>query len=56
MANLLTINILRNWVADIFIKLENVTSKFHNTPESIVFVKKALFVDVIPKFAVPYFF
>ena len=39
-------------VADIYIKLKSITSKLHNTSASIVFIKKALFVDVIPKFAI----
>ena len=38
-------------VADIYIKLKSITSKLHNTPTSIAFIKKALFIDVIPKFA-----
>ena len=37
-------NILPNHVTDIFLKLKSITSKLHNT--TIVFVKKALFVDV----------
>ena len=51
MANLSIINILPNRVADIYIKLKSITSKLQNTSASIVFIKKALFVDVIPKFA-----
>ena len=52
MANLLIINILPNRVADIYIKLKNITSKLHNTSASIPLIKKALFLDVIPKFAI----
>ena len=52
MANLSIINILPNRLADIYIELKCITSKFHNTPASIAFIKKALFVDVISKFAV----
>ena len=52
MANLLIINILPNRVADIYIKLKSITSKLHNTSASIASIKKALFVDVIPKFAI----
>ena len=51
MANLSIINILPNRVADIYIKSKSITSKLHNTSASIAFIKKALFVDVIPKFA-----
>ena len=51
MANLSIINILPNRVADIYIKLKSITSKLQNTSASIAFIKKALFVDVIPKFA-----
>ena len=51
-SNLSTINILPNRVADIYIKLKSITSKLHNTPGSIAFIKKRLFVDVIPKFAI----
>ena len=50
MANLSIINILPNRVADIYIKLKSITSKLHYTSASIAFIKKALFVDVIPKF------
>ena len=51
MANLSIINILPNHVADIYIDLKSGTSKLHNASASIAFIKKALFVDVIPKFA-----
>ena len=51
MANLSITNILPNRVADIYIKLKSITSKLQNTSASIAFIKKALFVDVIPKFA-----
>ena len=54
MANLLIISILRNLVADIYIKLKSVTSKSHNTSASIALIKKALFVGVMPKFAIVY--
>ena len=43
--------ILPNHVADIYIKLKSITSKLHNTSASIAFIKKVLFIDVIPKFA-----
>ena len=52
MANLSIINILPNRVADIYIKLKSITSKLNNTSVSIAFTKKALFADVIPKFAI----
>ena len=52
MANLSIINILPNRVADIYIKLKSITSKLHNTSASIAFIKEALFLDVIPKFAI----
>ena len=51
MANLSIINILRNGVANIYIKLKSITSKLYNTSVSIAFIKKALFVDAIIKFA-----
>ena len=51
MANLSIINILPNRVADIYIKLKSITSELQNTSAGIAFIKKALFVDVIPKFA-----
>ena len=51
MANLSIINILSNLVTDVYIKLKNITSKLHNTSASIAFIKKALFVDAISKFA-----
>ena len=49
MANLSIINILPNHVANIYIKLKSITSKLHNPSASIAFIKKALFVEVIPK-------
>ena len=52
MANLSTINILAKHVADIYIKMKIITSKLYNTSTSIAFVTKALFVDVILKFAI----
>ena len=52
MVNLSIIKILPNHVADIYIKLKNITSKFRNTSASIAFIKKALVVDVILKFAI----
>ena len=52
MANLSIINILLNPVTNIYIRLRSITSKLHNTSTSIAFIKKALFVDVIPKFAI----
>ena len=52
MANLSIINILLNRVADIYIKLKSIASKLHNTSPSIALIKKTLFVDVIPKFAI----
>ena len=52
MANLSIINILPNRVANIYIKLKSITSKLHNTSVSIAFINKALFADVIPKFAI----
>ena len=51
MANLSIINILPNPVADSYNKLKSITSKLHNTSASIAFTKKALFVDVIPKYS-----
>ena len=51
MANLSIINILLNPVTNIYIRLRSITSKLHNTSTSIAFIKKALFVDVIPKLA-----
>ena len=52
MANLSIINILLNHVADIYIKFKSITSKLNNVSASIAFIKKALFVDVITKFAI----
>ena len=49
MANLPIINILPNHVANIYIKLKSITSKLHMSA-SIAFIKKALFVIIIPKF------
>ena len=37
---------------DFYIKLKSITSKLHNASASVVFIKKALFVDVIPKFSI----
>ena len=37
---------------DIYIKLKSITSNLLNTSASIAFVIKALFVDVILKFAI----
>ena len=51
MANLVLINILPKHVAVISIKLQNTIKKLHNTASSIAFIKKALFVNVIPVFA-----
>ena len=51
MANLSIIIILPNCVADICVKLKSIISQLHNTLASTSFIKKALFVDVIPKFA-----
>ena len=45
MANFSIINILPNRVANIYIKLKSITSKF-------AFIKKALFVAVITKFSI----
>ena len=50
LSNLSIINILPNRVTDIYIKLKSITSKLYNTSASIAFIKKALFVDVIPKY------
>ena len=52
MANLSIINILPNRVLDIYIKLKSITPKLHNTSVRIAFIKEALFIDVIPKFAI----
>ena len=52
MANLSVINNLPNRVGNIYIRLKTITSKFHDTPASIAVIKKALFVDVIPKFSI----
>ena len=49
MANLSITNIRPNRVADIYIKLKNITSKLHNMSASIAFIIKTLFVDIIPK-------
>ena len=46
------ISILPNRVADIYIKLKSTTSKVHNMSTSNAFIKKALSVDVIPKFVI----
>ena len=42
MAKLLTINILQNPIANIYVKLKNITSQLHNASVSIAFIKKAL--------------
>ena len=52
MTNLSIIKILPKRVADIYIKLKCITSKLHNTSASTAFIKKALLVDVIPKFVI----
>ena len=52
MPNLSIINILLNRVVNIYIKLKSITSKLHNKSASIAFIKKALFADVILKFAI----
>ena len=49
--NLSITKILPNSVANIYIKFKSITSKLYNTSASIAFIKKALFVNVIPKFA-----
>ena len=51
LGNLSIINTLPNCVANIYIKLKSITSKLHNMSASIAFIKKALFVEVIPKCA-----
>ena len=51
-ANLSAINILPKRVADVYIKMKSITSKLYNTSASIAFVTKALFVDMITKFAI----
>ena len=48
MANLSVINILPNRIANIYVKLKNITSQLHNTSESIGFIEKALFFDRVP--------
>ena len=52
MANLSIIYVLPNCVADICIEMKRITSKLYNMSASIALIKKALFVDVIPKFAI----
>ena len=52
MANLSVINILPNRAGDIYTKFKGIKSKLHNTSASIAFIKKTLFVDMIPKFAI----
>ena len=44
MANLSIINILQNRIANIYVKLKNITSQLHNTSMSITFIEKALFL------------
>ena len=56
MVNLSIIDIPLNSVTNIYIKMKTITSKLHNTSASIAFIKKALFVDVIPKFAISRYF
>ena len=51
MANLFTNKKLPKRIAVIYKDLRNVTSKLHRTAGSIDFIKKALYHDVIPKFA-----
>ena len=48
MANLSVINILPNRIANIYVKLRNITSQLHNTLVSIGFIGKALFFDRVP--------
>ena len=52
MVNFSIINILPDRVADIYVKLESITRKLHNTSTSIAFIEKTLFVNVIPKLAI----
>ena len=51
MVNLSITNIQVNRAANIYIELKSITSKLHNTSASIAFIKKAFFVDFIPKLA-----
>ena len=51
MANLFTNKKLPKRIAVIYKDLGNVTSKLHRTAGSIGFIKKALYHEVIPKFA-----
>ena len=51
MANLFTNKKLPKRIAVIYKDLRNVTSKLHRTAGSIGFIKKALYHDIIPKFA-----
>ena len=46
--NLSIIKILPKQVTDIYIKFKSITSKLPNTSASIAFIKKSLFIDVIP--------
>ena len=50
--NLSIIKILPKHVVDIYIKLKSITSKLHNKSASTIFIKKALLVDVMPKFVI----
>ena len=51
MANLFTNKKLPKRIAVIYKDLRNVTSKLHRTAGSIGFIKKALYHEIIPKFA-----
>lgn len=51
MANLFTNKKLPKRIAVIYKDLRNVTSKLHRTAGSIGFIRKALYHEVIPKFA-----
>ena len=48
MANLLLINVLPKRVVIILIKLQSSIKELHNTASSVTFIKKALFVYIIP--------
>ena len=43
-------NIVPKHVAVLSIKLQNTIKKLHNTESSVAFIKKALFINVIPVF------
>ena len=51
MANFFTNKKLPKRIAVIYKDLRNVTSKLHRTAESISFIKRALYHEIIPKFA-----